>query len=74
MTQVYQIIFESASDTNINVQMSNSWALANLSFIKKFNISDPYVAQESLMISIQYACSTKEKVVSNGLRSLGYYL
>jgi hypothetical protein len=35
MNKVYQMVFEFAGDTNINVQIRNSWTLANLSFINK---------------------------------------
>ncbi len=34
-SKVYQIVFEAASDTNLNVQIRNSWTLANVSFIEK---------------------------------------
>jgi len=45
-----------------------------MSFVNKASFLDEYLAQEILIISIQYALSNKEKVASNGLRSLGYYL
>ena len=72
--KTYQIILNAASDTNLNVQIRNSWTLANMSFANKASLLDEYLAQEILIISIQYALSNKEKVASNGLRSLGYYL
>jgi len=72
--RVYQIILEAANDTNLNVQIRNSWTLANISFIDRDQIEDEYLAQETLIISIMYATSNKEKVASNGLRDLGYYL
>ena len=72
--RVYQIVIEASSDTNLNVQIRTSWTLANLSFIDKDQLEDEYLAQETLIISIIYALSNKEKVVSNGLRALGYYL
>lgn len=55
--------------------MRNSWTLANLNFCYKISLTDDeYLAQELLIISIAYALSQKEKVSSNGVRSLGYYL
>ena len=72
--KIYQIVLEAATDTNMNVQIRNSWTLANMSFIDKEMLLDEYLAQEALIISIMYALSNKEKVASNGLRSLGYYL
>ena len=33
--RVYQIILEAANDTNLNVQIRNSWTLANISFIDR---------------------------------------
>jgi hypothetical protein len=72
--RVYQIVLEAASDTNLNVQIRNSWTLANMSFIDSEQMEDEYLAQETLIISIIYALSNKEKVASNGLRALGYYL
>ena len=45
-----------------------------MSFVDHEQMSDDYLAQEILIISIAYALSTKEKVASNGLRSLGYYI
>jgi cysteine sulfinate desulfinase/cysteine desulfurase-like protein len=72
--RVYQIILEAASDTNLNVQIRNSWTLANMSFIDSEQMQDEYLAQETLIISTIYALSNKEKVASNGLRALGYYL
>ena len=72
--RVYQIILEAANDTNLNVQIRNSWTLANISFIDRDQLEDEYLAQETLIISIMYATSNKEKVASNGLRALGYYL
>ena len=72
--RVYQIILEAANDTNLNVQIRNSWTLANMSFIDRDQMEDEYLAQETLIISIIYAISNKEKVASNGLRALGYYL
>ena len=74
LQKTYQIIFDASSDTNLNVQIRNSWTLANMSFINKSSLKDEYLAQEILIISMQYALSNKEKVASNGLRSLGYYL
>jgi hypothetical protein len=74
-SNVYQIVIDYANDTNINVQMRNSWTLANLNFTLKFNLKeDEYLAQELLITSIAYAVSNKEKVSSNGVRSLGYFL
>jgi hypothetical protein len=74
MQKTYQIIFDAATDSNLNVQIRNSWTLANMSFINKSSLKDEYLAQEILIISMQYALCNKEKVASNGLRSLGYYL
>lgn len=74
LQKTYQIILDGATDTNLNVQIRNSWTLANMSFVNKASLLDEYLAQEILIISIQYALSNKEKVASNGLRSLGYYL
>jgi hypothetical protein len=46
-----------------------------LNFTLKFNLKeDEYLAQELLITSIAYAVSNKEKVSSNGVRSLGYFL
>lgn len=67
------MVFEFASDGNINVQIRNSWTLANLSFRYKAR-GDPYIAQECLIHSVNYTQSSKEKVASNGLRALGYFL
>lgn len=33
--KIYQLVFEFAGDGNINVQIRNSWTLANLSFVNK---------------------------------------
>jgi len=69
------MVFEFASDGNINVQIRNSWTLANLSFMHKaLPLEDPYIAQECLIHSVNYTQSSKEKVASNGLRALGYFL
>ena len=75
LKKVHQMVFEFAGDGNLNVQIRNSWTHANLSFIHKALPSeDEYLAQESLIISVNYSLSSKEKVSSNGLRSLGYFL
>jgi hypothetical protein len=37
-------------------------------------LEDEYKASEMLIISTNYAMSSKEKVASNGLRAMGYYL
>lgn len=56
------------------MQIRNSWTLANVCWIDRGYLEDEYLAQEMLIISIIYAASNKEKVTSNGLRALGYYL
>lgn len=33
VSRVFQMVFEFASDSNLNVQIRNSWCLANLSYI-----------------------------------------
>ena len=71
--KVYKTVFESSNDNNLNVQIRNSWTLANLSFINK-GFDDDFIAQESLINSVNYSLSNKEKVASNGLRSLGYFI
>jgi hypothetical protein len=35
---IYQLVFEFAGDSNINVQMRNSWTLANLNFVNKVQL------------------------------------
>ena len=41
--RVYQIILEAATDTNLNVQIRNSWTLANISFIDRDQMEDEYL-------------------------------
>lgn len=38
LQKTYQIIFDAATDTNLNVQIRNSWTLANMSFINKASL------------------------------------
>ncbi|CDW76050.1 heat repeat-containing protein 6-like [Stylonychia lemnae] len=71
--KVYQLIFENSNDTNQNIQIRNSWALANVCCLNK-HMTDEYLIREVLICSINYASSNKEKVSSNGIRALGYFL
>lgn len=73
MERLFLYIFDNLSDTNINIQIRNSWALANLCCIQK-DFADPYLIQETLRTSINYAYSNKEKVIANAIRALGYLL
>lgn len=42
--KVYQTIIECSNDTNMNVQVRNSWTLANLCCINKQIYKDDYLA------------------------------
>eukprot|EP00347_Sterkiella_histriomuscorum_P021491 403333793 len=71
--KAYQLIFENQNDTNQNVQIRNSWALANMCCLDQ-SILDENILREVLISSVNYSLSTKEKVSSNGIRALGYFL
>mmetsp|Transcript_24234 Transcript_24234/g.18437 ORF Transcript_24234/g.18437 Transcript_24234/m.18437 type:complete len:260 (-) Transcript_24234:457-1236(-) len=76
--RLFTLAFESAGETNSNVQIRNSWLLANLCCILVTDggnfAEDQYLMQEVLRTAVNYAFNSKEKVIANALRALGYLL
>jgi len=75
-TSVFTLVLgEGSQDPNLHMQTRNSQALTHVAecFLdqKDTNIQ---LAADLLRAILNYACSNKEKVVTNALRALGFYL
>ncbi len=72
---VSKVILKNIHEKNNNTIIKNSWVLANLcTNCHNFNLFSLEENQELLLLCLSYANSTKEKIVSNGFRALGYYI
>lgn len=62
------------SETNQQICQKNSWAVANICCSCDLNTIDNTLTAKILWMSFMYAESTKEKIISNSIRALGYIL
>ena len=60
-------MFNKLQGNNVHVLEKSSWAAANLSSIVNLN-------EEFYQLFLNFAKNSKEKISTNGLRGLGYYL
>lgn len=72
---VYDSVRNNSTEKNNNIMIKNSWVLANLcANLKGFEMFSNEENQEILLMSLSYCNSTKEKLISNGFRALGYFI
>jgi len=71
----YSILSANMAEKNNNVMIKNSWVLANLcANLQNFDKFTLEENQNILSMILSYCNSSKEKLVSNGYRALGYYI
>jgi len=72
---IYNVFTFNYPEKNNNIMIKNSWVLANLcANLKNFDVFTIEQNQEILSIILGYCNSSKEKLVSNGFRALGYFI
>lgn len=72
---IYNVFTINYPEKNNNIMIKNSWVLANLcANLKNFDIFTAEQNQEILSMILGYCNSSKEKLVSNGFRALGYFV
>lgn len=72
---IYNVFTINYPEKNNNIMIKNSWVLANLcANLKNFDIFTVEQNQEILSMILGYCNSSKEKLVSNGFRALGYFI
>ena len=71
---IIERLFSYRNEINQQICQKNSWAVANICWSWDLNSIDNILTAKLLWISFMYAESTKEKVISNSIRALGYIL
>jgi len=72
---IYNVFTFNYPEKNNNIMIKNSWVLANLcANLKNFDVFTVEQNQEILSIILGYCNSSKEKLVSNGFRAIGYFI
>jgi len=72
---VSKVILNNVNEKNNNTIIKNSWVLANLcTNCHNFDLFSLEENQQLLLTCLSYCNSTKEKIVSNGFRALGYFI
>jgi len=72
---IYNVLTLNYPEKNNNVMIKNSWVLANLcANLKNFQVFSVEQNQDILLMILGYCGSSKEKLVSNGFRALGYFI
>ena len=72
---VFNVISMNYPEKYNNIMIKNSWVLANLcANLKNFDTFTVEQNQEILSMILGYCGSSKEKLVSNGFRALGYFI
>ena len=71
---IIERLYGYGNETNQQIWQKNSWAIANICCSWDLNTIDNILTSKLLWISFMYAESTKEKIISNSIRALGYIL
>lgn len=66
-----EFFYANSSDTNTNVMIRTSWALANVASITKSFTEEPQKHVKLVQICLNCLVSSKEKIISNGIRAFG---
>ena len=72
---IYNVLTLNYPEKNNNVMIKNSWVLANLcANLRNFEVFTVEQNQDILLMILGYCGSSREKLVSNGFRALGYFI